>query len=101
MVDSEGRDSWQDRQQWREERMRFEVLAAIYEACGGQPDCTLTVSEFAGQLGIWREELFRILDFLDRHRFIVYEGAGPRVSIARRGIDYIEKEGARRRSIRG
>src|SRR5687767_4533860 len=94
-------DSWLHRQRWREERMRYEVLAAIYQGCEGKAGCTLVVSAFAQELGIWREELFRVLEFLDRKGFIVYHGAGPLVSMTRNGIDYIERMGGRRKSIRG
>jgi DNA-binding IclR family transcriptional regulator len=94
-------DSWLQRQRWREERMRYEVLAAIYRGCEGKAGCTLVVSAFAEKLGIWREELFRVLEFLDRKGFIVYHGAGPLVSITKVGIDYVERLGGRRKSIRG
>ena len=80
--------------------MRYEVLATLYQACEGKAGCALTVSRFSQELGIWREELFRVLEFLDRKGYIIYHGAGPLVSITRRGIDYIEQEAVRRRSIR-
>ena len=101
MAASGEKDSWLHRQQWRGERMRYEVLDAIYRACEGKPGCTLVVSTFAQEMGIWREELFRVLEFLDRKCFLVYHGAGPRVSITRTGVEYIERTGGRRRSIRG
>ncbi|MBW3628284.1 MAG: hypothetical protein KY464_03205 [Gemmatimonadetes bacterium] len=94
-------ESWQHRQRWREERMRFEVLAAVYRASEGKSGNTLVVSPFAQDLGIWREELFRVLEFLDRKGYIVYHGAGPLVSITRNGLDYLERTGGRRKSIRG
>lgn len=81
--------------------MRYEVLSAVYQQCGGQAGCTLLVSKFTQELGIWREELFRALEFLDRKGYLVYHGAGPLVSITRSGIDYVETGGGRRKSIRG
>ena len=81
--------------------MRYEVLAAIHRECEGKAGCALVVSAFAQELGMWREELFRVLEFLDRKGYIVYHGAGPLVSLTRVGIDYIERTGGRRKSIRG
>ena len=80
--------------------MRYEVLAAIHDGCAGKPDCALVVSAFTQDLGIWREELFRVLEFLDRKGYIIYHGVGPLVSITRRGIDYIERSTERRKTIR-
>jgi hypothetical protein len=94
-------DAWLHRQRWREERMRYEVLAAVCRECEGKVGCTLTVSAFTQELGIWREELFRVLEFLDRKGYIVYHGAGPLVSITRNGVDYIARLGGRWKSIRG
>jgi hypothetical protein len=101
MAVSGDKDEWLHRQRWREERMRYEVLAAVYRECEGKVGCTLTVSAFAQELGIWREELFRVLEFLDRKGYIVYHGAGPLVSLTRMGLDYVERTGGRRKSIRG
>jgi hypothetical protein len=81
--------------------MRYEVLAAVYQGCSGEAGCTLLVSAFTQELGIWREELFRVLEFLDRKGYLIYHGAGPLVSLTRVGIEYIEKGGGRRKSIRG
>ena len=94
-------DSWLHRQRWREERMRYAVLAAVHRETEGKAGVALLVSNFTEELGIWREELFRVLEFLDRKGYIVYHGAGPLVSITRDGIDYIERTGGRRKSIRG
>jgi hypothetical protein len=99
MAAAEKGDAWLERQRWREERMRFEVLALLYEACGKETDCIVRVSDFAAGLGVWREELFRTVEYLERRGYLHYHGGGPSVSITQQGIDYIESE-ARRRSIR-
>ena len=93
-------DTWLHRQRWREERMRYEVLSAVYQECEGKSGCAMRVSQFSEELGIWREELFRVLEFLDRSGYLVYHGAGPLVSITQQGIDYIERTCGRRRSVR-
>ncbi len=64
------------------------------------PRSLVRVSAFADQLGVWREELFRVIEFLDRKGYLVYHGAGPSVSLTRQGVDYVERHAGRRRSIR-
>jgi hypothetical protein len=100
MVVTESSERWINRQAWREERLRYEVLQSVYDKCDGQPDQVLRVAGFAEGLGVWREELFRGVEFLDRHGYVTYHGAGPEVSITRKGVEYLERKAARRRSIR-
>lgn len=98
MVAAENRDDeWQ---RWREERMRYEVLSLIHSECGGDPACILRVSEMVDELGVWREELYRVLEFLDRKGYITYHGAGPRISITNKGVEFVRHTARRRRSIR-
>jgi hypothetical protein len=100
MVITENEGMWIYRQSWREERLRYEVLETLYEKSEGQPGRVLRVAGFGEGLGAWPEELFRGVDFLDRHGYVTYHGAGPEVSITSKGIDYLERKAARRRSIR-
>lgn len=100
MVAADNGDSWLQRQRWRQERMRFEVLAMLYQGCDGKTGCVLRVSTFADNLGVWREELFRVIEWLDRKGYLVYHGAGPSVSLTRQGVDYVERYAGRRRSLR-
>jgi predicted transcriptional regulator len=93
-------DSWIELQRRREERMRFEVLAMLYQACGGEVDSERNAWGFAVDLGIWHAELFRIVEWLAAHGLIRYCGAGPIVCLTQRGVDFIERPGERRRSIR-
>jgi hypothetical protein len=95
------KESWLHRQRWREERMRYEVLEAVYREVEGKTGIALVASAFTQRLGIWREELFRVLEFLDRKGYIAYQGAGPLVSMTRHGVEYIERTCGRRKSIRG
>ena len=100
MAAAKGHDGWLERQRWREERRRYEVLRSLYEACGGARDCIVRVAGFAEGLGVWREELFRSVEFLDRRGYVNYPGAGPAVSITRKGIDYLTSRAGKRRSVR-
>ena len=89
-----------DRQQWREERLRFEVLERLNRASQSLPDRVLRGCAFAEGLGVWRQEVFRVVEFLDRRGYLTYHGAGPAVSITNKGIDYVQRSAWRRRSIR-
>jgi hypothetical protein len=101
MAETDSGGEWIYRQAWREEHMRYEVLEKLYETSEGQPDRVLHVAGFGEELGVWREELFRGVEFLDRHGYVTYHGAGPEVSITPKGVEYLERNAARRRSIRG
>jgi hypothetical protein len=100
MAVTENEGVWIHRQAWREERLRYEVLEALYEGSGGQPGRVVRVAEFGEGLGVWPEELFRGVEFLDRHGYVTYHGAGPEVSLTSKAIEYLERKAARRRSIR-
>lgn len=100
MAAAENEDSWLHHNRRREERMRYEVLAALYGECARVPGCAVHFSRFAHELGAWREELFRAVEWLDRKGYVVYHGAGPVVSITEKGTAYIEREAGKRRSIR-
>jgi Mn-dependent DtxR family transcriptional regulator len=100
MAATETEGMWIHRQAWREERLRYEVLKALYEKCQGQSGRVMRVAGFGECLGVWPEELFRGVEFLDRHGYVTYHGAGPEVSITSKGVEYLERKAARRRSIR-
>jgi hypothetical protein len=100
MAVTENEGVWIHRQAWREERLRYEVLEALYRKSQGESGRVMRVAEFGDGLRMWPEELFRGVEFLDRHGYLTYHGAGPEVSITPKGIDYLERTAARRRSIR-
>jgi CTP-dependent riboflavin kinase len=85
-----------ERQQ-REERMRYEVLQMLHRAAQGAPDQVVNAWSFSTDLGIWHAEVFRVIEWLERHRLISYHGAGPAISITEAGVDYL-KNGRHRRS---
>lgn len=80
--------------------MRFEVLTMLYRASEGRVDAERNAWGFATDLGIWHAELFRIVEWLASQGLIRYCGAGPIVCLTERGIDFLERPGERRRSIR-
>lgn len=80
--------------------MRFEVLTLLYQASEGKEDAERNAWAFAVDLGIWHAELFRIVEWLASHGLMRYCGAGPIVCLTRRGVDFLERPGERRQSIR-
>lgn len=99
MPEAERAGAWIDRQQWREERMRYDVLANLKKASLSRAGTVLQVREFDDGL-VWRQELFRVLEYLDRKGYVTYHGPGPQVSITVKGIDYIDRMARRRHSLR-
>lgn len=79
--------------------MRYEVLDMLCSVSRGDPERPINCGSFAQEIGVWREEIFRVIDFLDRIGFVRYLGAGPLVSITARGIDYLERGAGRRKRI--
>jgi CTP-dependent riboflavin kinase len=77
-----------ERQQ-REERMRYEVLQMLHRAAKGAPDQVVNAWSFSTDLGIWHAEVFRVIEWLERHRLISYHGAGPAISITEAGVEYL------------
>lgn len=102
------KDWWLDQQRLREERMRYEVLSAIYHATERFPCVRIDTTRFLEGLGVWREELEGVLHFLVEHSYVSIDdqalgetGApGQVVCITQRGIDYIQRGARRRRTIR-
>lgn len=94
----DGRDELQMR---REERMRYEVLFMLYEAADRCVDYPVEVGGFLRKVGIWQDELDRVLRYLgDREYLQLTDGLPRSVCLTVRGINYIERDCSRRRSIR-
>lgn len=79
--------------------MRYDVLANLKKASLSRAGTVLQVREFDDGL-VWRQELFRVLEYLDRKGYVTYHGPGPQVSITVKGIDYIDRMARRRHSLR-
>lgn len=81
--------------------MRYEVLLMLYEAADRCADFPVEVGGFVRKLGVWQDELERVLRFLTDRGYIELMGEIPRtVCLTVQGIDYIERDSSRRRSIR-
>jgi hypothetical protein len=88
-----------ERQQ-REERMRYEVLQMLHRAAEGSPDQVVNAWSFSTDLGVWHTEIFRVVEWLERHRLVSYHGAGPAISITAAGVEYLENGSDRRSTLR-
>ena len=82
--------------------MRYEILHMLYEAASRCADVEVVAGSFATRLGVWHEELTRALDFLDARGYVRQAGTGDAAGICLtvRGVDYIERDARRRKSIR-
>ena len=98
-MDTQDRDTPETARQQREERMRYEVLGMVCRAARRDPNEAVNCAPFHDAIGVWREELFRVLEFLDHAGLLRYCGPGPKVCITPRGIDYLYREGRRRKAV--
>lgn len=85
---------------YSEERLRFEILRGVYENAHGDPAVEVNASRFAGALAVPLEQVFAVVEFLSREGYLAYRGAGPRVALTRRGIDYLQDDSGRRGTLR-
>lgn len=83
----------------REERMRYEVLAMLCRASGGDTTRVIDCARLAEAIGVWSQELFRVVDFLANNGLVSYAGSGSRVSVTDRGIALIGTSSDRVKSI--
>lgn len=83
-----------------EERLRFEILRGVYEIAGGDASREVHASRFAPALHVPLERVFAVVEFLSREGYLAYRGAGPRVALTQRGIDYLQGDSGRRGTLR-
>lgn len=91
------RSGWRRRQ----ERMRYEVLHMLYRAADASADRQVSAWRFALSLGVWEEEVWNSLVWLQQAGLARIHGAGPAVSITLAGVQYIEHDARRRKTVRG
>lgn len=85
---------------WLHERHRYDVLAHVYRNVRGDCELPLHCGRLADELGLTREETFRILHELEHRGFLSYLGSGPRVRITPLAVAYLLVDSGRRHSIR-
>lgn len=103
MAAAEKQDEWWlNLQRRREERMRYEVLYMLFEASNHRVDSPVELGGLVRRLGVWEIELERVLDFLHSTGYIGCQGSGRdrKAWLTLKGIDYIERDADRRRTVR-
>ena len=85
---------------WREERLRYQVLRFIFDTVGSDCELVVTASQIGTALALGFDDVLRIEMWLDAHGYVHHLGGGGRVCLTARGIAYLEGEGGRRRSLR-
>lgn len=85
---------------WRDERLRYQVLRFVYDRVG--PDClaVLTAPEIGGALALTDDDVLRVVSWLTDHGYVRHFGARPSVCLTERGIEYLESDARRRHSLR-
>ncbi|CAN5738747.1 hypothetical protein BH23GEM6_BH23GEM6_07150 [soil metagenome] len=86
--------------QKREERMRHEVLLMLCRVAEGETTQVVNAWSFSVDLGVWQAEVFRVIEWLERHGLVAYHGAGPAISITEKGVEYLNADWNRRGTIR-
>ena len=81
--------------------MRYEVLQMLYRASEANAGRQVSTWRFAHHLGVWEEEVWNSLMWLEQAGYVRILGAGPLVSITLAGIHYLEHEARRRKTVRG
>ncbi|MBW3630541.1 MAG: hypothetical protein KY464_14755 [Gemmatimonadetes bacterium] len=93
------RDNPELAKQTREERMRYEVLALVCRAARRDPNEPVNLGPFREMIGVWSDELFRVIDFLAQKELVRYCGPEPKVCITPQGIDHLYGAGKRNKAI--
>jgi DNA-binding IclR family transcriptional regulator len=85
---------------WRDERLRYQVLRLVYDRVG--PDClaVLTGTEIGAALALNEEDVLRVVEWLAEHGYVRHYGSRPNVCLTERGIEYLESAARRRQSLR-
>lgn len=86
--------------EWSEEQLRYCVLLTVYAETEACCDREVAGNAIGAALDLRCEDLYRVIHFLEYNGYLDYRGAGPRVCLTRKGIDYVRQIARRRHSIR-
>ena len=84
----------------RLERDSFILLQHVYTVTGADPAVAVNRSRVGQELGFAEEESSRLIHYLNWVGYMKQSAAGPHLSIARDGVEYLEREAGRRHSVR-
>lgn len=83
-----------------DERLRFDILRSVYEVAAADTGVEINAARFAGVLAVPLERIFAVVEFLSREGYLVYRGAGPRIALTQRGVEYVQGDSGRRGTLR-
>ncbi len=100
-----GRDRWDGGSDRRPEVERLErdsfiLLQHVYTVTGARPDVPVNAARVGNDLGFAEDETSRLVGYLNWIGFMKESAAGPHLSLAREGIEYLERRAGRRHSVR-
>lgn len=81
--------------------MRYEILRMLHHATRADPERRVDAWHFAADLGVWQDEVWNVLVWLQHAGMVTVHDARPTVAITLRGVQYIERDASRRRTVRG
>jgi hypothetical protein len=100
-----GRDRWDGRRDRRPEVERLErdsfiLLQHVYTVTGATPGVPVNAARVGSDLGFAEQETSRLVRYLNWVGFMKESAAGPHLSLAEEGIEYLERKAGRRHSVR-
>jgi hypothetical protein len=85
---------------WREERLRYQVLRFVYDTVGPECEAIVNGAQIGTALALGFDELLRVVLWLDGHGYVHQLSGGSRLCLTPKGVAYLEESGGRRRSLR-
>jgi hypothetical protein len=86
--------------EWREERLRYRILRAVYDRAGGDCIRGVTTPEVGAGVALPPERIEGDLRLLAEYGFLFNVEGDWRYCITPKGIRYIERTAGRRLSVR-
>lgn len=85
---------------WREERLRYQVLRFIYDRVAGDCDTSLSGGEVQGALALAADDVQRVVGWLETRKYVRTSGSRPSICLTAQAIEYLENAARRRQSLR-
>lgn len=89
-----------ERPEWREERLRYQILRSVYDQTGGDCAHTVSATQLLRAQPVRYEDLFQAVHFLAERGYLFLMGEGLLVCVTPKGVRYIERSAGRRQSLR-
>lgn len=84
----------------RLERDSFILLQHVYTVTGADPAMPVNGTRVGNDLGFAPDEASRLIHYLNWVGYMKESAAGPHLSLAPEGIEYLERRAGRRHSVR-